>query len=221
MTEQKWLDEENLFVLLDATPIRQAERKIRLFGCACCELVDRWLIHPRARKALDRAYQYADGLLSDTSLSRWASEIWEVCTSNSLKGSNKANQQALQMIAHVCGSRNHADYRFVGHLLFVHEVFDSFDETFVPTTRPLALALFRDIFGNPFRRTHFDPSWGTSNVLDIARTIYEEKTFDHMPILADALVDAGCNNEDILNHCHGSTPHVRGCWVVDWILGKE
>ena len=42
-----------------------------------------------------------------------------------------------------------------------------------------------------------------------------------MPILADALEDAGCTNQDILNHCRGGGEHVRGCWVVDLLLGKE
>jgi hypothetical protein len=81
--------------------------------------------------------------------------------------------------------------------------------------------LLHDIFGNPFRPVTFDPGWQTSNVIDLARTIYEEKAFDHMPILADALMDAGCSNEEIIQHCRNDGPHVRGCWVIDLILGKE
>ncbi|MDY3553595.1 hypothetical protein R5W24_002698 [Gemmata sp. JC717] len=42
-----------------------------------------------------------------------------------------------------------------------------------------------------------------------------------MPILADALQDAGCDNDDILNHCRADTVHARGCWVVDAVLGKS
>jgi hypothetical protein len=67
----------------------------------------------------------------------------------------------------------------------------------------------------------FDPQWFTSDVLVLARGIYEERAFDRMPILADALQDAGCTDEDVLNHCRDpNTPHARGCWVVDLILGK-
>jgi len=83
------------------------------------------------------------------------------------------------------------------------------------------LHLLRDIFGNPFRPAAIDPSWLTSTVVALARGIYEERAFDRMPILADALQDAGCDNEDVLGHCRGPEPHVRGCWVVDLLLGKE
>ncbi len=55
----------------------------------------------------------------------------------------------------------------------------------------------------------------------IAGTIYDERSFHDMPILADALEEAGCANTDILGHCRGDGPHVRGCWVVDLILGKQ
>jgi hypothetical protein len=65
-----------------------------------------------------------------------------------------------------------------------------------------------------------DPTWRTSDVLTLARGIYDERAFDRMPILADALQDAGCTNDDILSHCRDTTPHARGCWVVDLVLGK-
>jgi hypothetical protein len=81
--------------------------------------------------------------------------------------------------------------------------------------------LLRDIFGNPFHPVTLDPRWLTASVLDLARIIYDERAFERMPILADALMDAGCDNDDILNHCRGDSPHVRGCWVVDLLLGKE
>jgi hypothetical protein len=82
-------------------------------------------------------------------------------------------------------------------------------------------SLFREVFGNPFRSAPISPAWLTSTVVALARGIYEEKAFDRMPILADALQDAGCDNEDILTHCREtSVAHVRGCWVVDRILGK-
>jgi hypothetical protein len=81
-------------------------------------------------------------------------------------------------------------------------------------------ALLRDIFGNPFRPVSVDPSWLTSDVVALASQMYESRDFSAMPILADALQDAGCDNEDILNHCRGEDVHVRGCWVVDLVLRK-
>jgi hypothetical protein len=85
--------------------------------------------------------------------------------------------------------------------------------------------LVRDVFGNPFRPLPaVAPSWllwNDGTVEKLARGIYEERAFDRMPILADALADAGCTDESILAHCRASSPHIRGCWVIDRLLGKE
>jgi hypothetical protein len=83
--------------------------------------------------------------------------------------------------------------------------------------------LLRDLFGNPFRPVVIAPSWlkwNSATVPKLARAIHDDRDFDRLPILADALEDAGCDNTDILTHCRGPGPHVRGCWVVDLILGK-
>ena len=79
----------------------------------------------------------------------------------------------------------------------------------------------RCIVGNPFCPETLDPAWLTSTVVALARGIYDDRAFDRLPILADALQDAGCDNDDILNHCRDAGPHVRGCWVVDLVLGKS
>ncbi len=78
----------------------------------------------------------------------------------------------------------------------------------------------RDIFGNPFCPVTFDLAWLTSTVASLAQQMYDSRDFSVMPILADALQDAGCDNEDILNHCRQPGEHVRGCWVVDLVLDK-
>jgi hypothetical protein len=79
--------------------------------------------------------------------------------------------------------------------------------------------MLREVFGNPFRPVDVAP-WRTSDVLLLARGIYEERAFDRMPILADALQDAGCENVNVLDHCRLPGEHVRGCWVIDMLLGK-
>jgi hypothetical protein len=91
--------------------------------------------------------------------------------------------------------------------------------------------LFRDVLGNPFRQKVLDPAWlawKDSTIARMAETIYDKRILpegnlraDGLAILADALEDAGCDNTDILAHCRGPGPHVRGCWVVDLILGKQ
>jgi hypothetical protein len=81
--------------------------------------------------------------------------------------------------------------------------------------------LLHDILGNPFCPVSIDPAWLTSNVTALAQTIYDERAFERMPILGDALEDAGCTNADILEHCRSGGEHVRGCWVVDLVLGRS
>jgi len=81
--------------------------------------------------------------------------------------------------------------------------------------------LLRDIFGNVFRPVTFSPSWRTDTALSLAKQMYDSHDFSLMPSLADTLQDAGCDNADILSHCRGPGPHVRGCWVVDLVLGKQ
>lgn len=81
------------------------------------------------------------------------------------------------------------------------------------------VALLHDIAGNPFRPVTFDPAWASGAVVGLATTMYESRDFAVMPILADALEDAGCENREVLDHCRGPGPHVRGCWAIDLILG--
>lgn len=69
--------------------------------------------------------------------------------------------------------------------------------------------------------TKMNGDWRTTTALALARGIYDERAFDRLPILADALQDAGCDSDDILNHLRGPGPHVRGCWALDLALGKE
>jgi hypothetical protein len=82
--------------------------------------------------------------------------------------------------------------------------------------------VIRDVFGNPFRESpKFNKKWRTSAVMAVAGTMHQSRTFDSMPILGDALEDAGCDSTDILSHCRTEAIHVCGCWVVDLTLGKE
>ena len=88
--------------------------------------------------------------------------------------------------------------------------------------------LLREIVGNPFRPVALDPAWRTPSVVSLAQAAYEERILpggtldsERLAVLADALEEAGCDNADILSHLRGPGPHVRGCWVVDLLLGKE
>lgn len=81
--------------------------------------------------------------------------------------------------------------------------------------------LLRDIFGNPFRPVSPNSAWLTDTVLSLAQDIYDKQAFDRLPILADALEEAGCDDADILGHCRERGNHVRGCWPIDLLLGKQ
>jgi len=109
-------------------------------------------------------------------------------------------------------------------LLMVKEVAFNANKVFgVGHERTIRVAhcqIVREIFGNPFRPVTIDSRWLTSTVLDLAKAIYDDKAFDRMPILADALIDAGCDSEEFISHCRSEGPHVRGCWVVDLLLAK-
>ena len=84
--------------------------------------------------------------------------------------------------------------------------------------------MLRDLAGNPFWQGTIDPSWlawQNGLIPKIAQFIADSQAFDRLPILADALEDSGCTDADILAHCRESGEHVRGCWVLDALLGKE
>jgi hypothetical protein len=106
--------------------------------------------------------------------------------------------------------------------------FDEEDKRERAARKQLAL-LLREILGNPFTTPRFEPAWKTSTVVQLAQSIFEERSFDKMPILADALLDADCDEETLLRHCRGTelwnkdkepVYHIRGCWVIELILGR-
>ena len=97
---------------------------------------------------------------------------------------------------------------------------------FVPATTSVEITqqvhLLQELFGNPFKPITIEHAWRTQTVVALARVIHAERSFDLMPVLADALQDAGCDNDTILTHCRDTKHvHVRGCWLVDKLLRKE
>jgi hypothetical protein len=97
------------------------------------------------------------------------------------------------------------------------------DKQKIDSARAVQADLLRDIFGNPFRRIAIDPawqSWRDGAIVKLAQSIYETQRFEDMPGLGDALEEAGCKDSHLLHHCRHSTPHTRGCWVIDSLLGN-
>jgi hypothetical protein len=186
-----------------------SDRKLRLFAVACCRRI--WAEMPDgcSRTAVELGERYADGQATMADLSHVSEELndslQDVDTDVDEQG--RASSAALACITHLLTAEGAAE---CACRLSRKE----------PESEKAAL--LQDIFGPlPFRPITLNPAWLTSTVLALAKGIYAEKAFDRMPILADALQDAGCDNEDILSHCRKPGEHARGCWIVDLLLGKS
>jgi hypothetical protein len=101
---------------------------------------------------------------------------------------------------------------------------EDFERTHETAERKRQAAYARCIFGNPFHPIILNPawlSWHGGLPVSMTQRMYDSRDFADMPVLADALEEAGCQDQDILTHCRSGSEHVRGCWVVDLLLGKE
>jgi hypothetical protein len=195
-----------LSVLRTVNTGQQSERKLRLFAAFCTREYIR--LHPdQPGRVVVRwaevSERYADGVAS--------AEEWDRVR-RSIHGRSHAIDPILHAYCEAEGAGGIASYRRVA--------WERSNEDEAREYQFLARML-RDIFGNPFRPVAFDPAWRSEAVVGIASGIYEERAFERLPILADALQEAGCEHPDILSHCREPGEHVRGCWVVDLVLGKE
>jgi hypothetical protein len=196
--------------MLELLRDKAADRKLRLFAVACCRRIWSKLTDERSRKAVEVAERYADGEVSEEQLGAASREAAAVGLGFGVQFScaNAAHFAALTdpvLPAHV---------RAVRCAMFAARVAD-------PAEPAAQAALLRCVFGPLcFRPITLNPSSLTSTVVQLAETIYQERAFHRMPILGDALEDAGCTSADILHHCRGGGEHVRGCWVVDSLLKK-
>jgi hypothetical protein len=215
MTEAEWLAGTELQLMIEHLEHEGRNRKYRLFGCACCRRAWEHLTDVRSRKAVEVCEQFADGLADRTAL-RAAHQAAHDAVEDNVDTSQDDNWTAFDAVR---TNAEDAAYRAADlaadtlrNYVFAHKR----DEE-----EQAQLALLRDIFGNPFQPVSFAPEWRTSTAVALASQMYESRDFSPMPILADALQDAGCDSADVLDHCRGEGPHVRGCWVVDAVLNKE
>jgi hypothetical protein len=203
MTEAEWLACEDPKAMELSIAPSVSPRKGRLYVCACCRHIWDYIVeNPRMQEAVEVAETLADGN-ADAKLVRATRRRAKTAASG---GVYDVCNVALASVAPVV--------RFNGYLALTAA--NHTDSEFAPYC-----ALLRDIFGNPFRPVAFSPDWRTDAAVALARRMYEARDFSAMPILADALQDTGCDSAAILDHSRGPGPHVRGCWVVDLVLGKE
>lgn len=196
MTEAEWLagtDPIEMLAFLE-TSGQVSDRKLRLFAVACSHRI--WgFLDDLGRGAVAMAELFADGLTGTEELR--AARL--ACKSVSGRAVWYAAASDPRIAA-----RNTA--------LSIQSGVDA---------EGIAQAkLLHDLVGNPFRAVSFDATWRTPAVVSLAQTMYAMRNFDRMPLLGDALETAGCTQPDILDHCRSPGEHVRGCWVIDLLLGK-
>lgn len=257
MKEHDWLSSvDPQAMLLWLTEVshlhgKASDRKLRLFACACCRHDWEYMTDPRSRRAVKTAERWADGRADDKEVKSARETAWLAYCSEESPCRSCSAVECLRLYTRPWETAVHESW-------------------FALSDKPVVQAdLLRCIVGNPFRswQCQCDPEvgltdcewcrgrrkwlmWNDGTVVKIARMIYDEHRWDDMPILADALEDAGCGNEDMLQHCRGwqrypvclssehfrvdehghchecgrwvraEAGHARGCWVVDLILGK-
>jgi hypothetical protein len=203
--EEWWLGCNDPEQMLDAWLGNKSRRKTRLFACACCRLIwDR--LASVWREAVESSERFADG---EATKEEVRARFNEAATH---AGEGLPFDDALQVACWAC------------NVTYPSQVAGGAAHRIKGMKAGLearAANLVRDLF-RPFRRVSVRKSnWFNSTANDLAQAIYADRAFERMPILADALEDAGCTNADILEHCRHSGEHGRGCWVVDLILGKK
>jgi hypothetical protein len=158
------------------------------------------------RDAIEMAEKYADGMIDLTELVRYRGQLEQ-------QAFHTLDARSCVVIECILASPEELEHVYVHQLLKGERDRNKIDR--------IANHISQDIVGNPYRPVVFDASWRTSDTIGLARGIYDERAFDRLPILADALMDAGCEDEQIVAHCRSEGMHVRGCWVVDLVLGKS
>jgi hypothetical protein len=219
MTEEDWLACERPSLILAQFGQNLSARKVRLFCCACCRQVSHLVRDPRWEGALSDLERYADGAAKEGERIRAAKVAFEPAP-----GVNGDSMDMLRAeVRHAARKTVTRDARGLGECAAAAVGYTD-RRQFWPRRleqEKRQAPLLRDVMGNPFRPARLNRRWLTPPVISLAAGIYEDTAFDRLPIFGDALEEAGCDNEDVLAHCRGDGPHVRGCWVVDLALGKD
>jgi hypothetical protein len=222
MTEDQWLTSTDPKAMLEFLGPKANRRKLRWFAIGCCRLMSDNL-HQYLLDELDLAEEFIAGKVTRQKLSRKhyhrASRggyfVEEAAVAAALApqerifwGAGYASSKAT-LCRPVRIIQDEKSPRYAE----VHEA-----------EKARHGALLRCVFGNPFRPVAVNPAWlawNDATVRHLAESIHRERAFDRLPILADALEEAGCDNADILDHLRGPGPHVRGCWVLDLLLDRK
>jgi hypothetical protein len=206
MTEAEWLACTEPTPMLEFLRGKASDRKLRLFACACCRRIWHLLVDEHNREVVEQT-EAGDERLSPPQASH----------SEAITLSQLAVRFAIEALL---------EDRWVNVPAMCARAASGggVDPNRMNVEMASQCCLLRDIFGPlPFRPVAIDPAWLRWNhgtVPAVARRVYEDRAFNDLPILADALEDAGCTDADILAHCRSGGGHVRGCWALDLLLGR-
>jgi len=223
MTEAEWNccadPEKMLNWLRDSGTV--SDRKVRLFGTACCRRIWRLLRDEYGTMAVEAAERYADGQLGPDQLAQASFRAYEVF--------DTADEDPFELRAYLAAEALGDPSQPCA--TDAAKCAASYAAQVTRTEREEERAqanLLRDILGNPFRDVTFDPTWRTPIVLSRAKLVYDERRLPAgtlvpalLAALADALQGAGCDKSEILTHLRSPARHVRGCWAVDLILDRN
>lgn len=225
--------------LVDPKRVTKYNRRLQyLLGVAICRRVNYLFPDPCCRQALEVAEAFAEGTANLSELQAACDAVDAIDSPNLPVAAWAAARavywlgpddyqltEAVELVIDAAGYQAAIqagmltvdDGVNIGRAVWEHPVF-----TAGKREEEAALCrVIRDVLGNPFQPVTFSPAWKSSTVVSLAKQMYASHDFSAMPILANALQDAGCDNPAILDHCRGSLPHVRGCWVVSGILDKD
>lgn len=231
MTEADWLAAKAPLALLDYLEGKAPQRKFRLFACACVRRFWGLLRYRVPRDAVAMAERWAEGTATVAEVEEMRQRA-EASAMDAPMFEQLAYQAAADTLAEAAleaarNAQEHARQQAVREAAY--EVIPGQDEARINAEASAAECraqcdVVREVFGNPFRPTVIEPHWlawanGAPGVM--AQLIHDEGRFEDLPYLADALTDAGCTDEALLDHLREPAGHVRGCWALDLILAKD
>ena len=222
MTEEQWQACTSPEAMLNALTDQASPRKLRLYAVGCCRRIWSLLTDDRCRFAVEVAQKFADGLVHAGDLAAAERTVANVARIWGEVGSRVARSTLALGGAAWAATRTPAWLAAWDAAWDARMAARDFSATDWERERLWQAELLHDLFGNPFRSCELDPYWLAFDggaARQLARVIYQEDRFGDLPILADALEEAGCAEDAILTHCRGRSAHHRGCWVVDLVLG--